>query len=87
MNKVTPGRDDGKEPGRVDEVPSGGKGNPGPAWDCVVSGKACICGGVLLGIAGPPTGMGGGGALTKAKGSVIGWVTGGIDAGAAAVCL
>ena len=53
----------------------------------MVLGGACIGGGLLFGIVGGPPAAIGGGALTKAKGSVMGWVAGGTEAVAAAVCL
>lgn len=53
----------------------------------MVLGGACMGGGLLLGIVGRPPAAIGGGALTNAKGSVMGWVVGGIEAVAAAGCL
>lgn len=44
-------------------------------------------GGLLFGIDGRPPTATGGGALTKAKGSVIGWTAGGIVAVGAVLCL
>lgn len=55
----------------------------------MVLGGVCIGGGLLFGIVGIPPAAMGGGALPKAKGSVMGWAAGGIVAvaAAAAVCL
>lgn len=75
LNRVKPGRDDDEGPGRPPWATSGGcgcVGSPGPVWEYMVLGGACICGGLLLGTVGRPPADIGGGALTKANGSVMG---------------
>lgn len=80
LNRVKAGKDDVDDdddegPGRPPWTTSGGcecGTSPGPGWEYAVLGAACIWGGPLLDTVGRPPAAIGGGALTKANGSVMG---------------